>query len=971
MVYKEHLIELYVNGNKVELEDQESINMRFNNVLFDPTKISSTQAEYSFEFEVPATPKNNIIFDYANNLAKLNKFHQRYNAEVYADGTVIFTGTITINGYKNKMYNCNLVSVKVYSLDDIFGDAVLTDIPWEMPFDGVSTINETNGLLDTPVVFPFVSYGAFQKSPKFKDAAGGDYTSKFDLDNYNLWYVESFPPSLNPLETLRKAFEWKGYNVGGDAFNNPYLNTIYMSMNLADGQSPDYNIGNPKFGYLNITTSWSAPQDTSSSGLFNLGTTYGVSQDLKFPYLKSGDLYYDCKTGDCLEVDPDYNFPSIRTYNMLLAADGGSVTMGVDSSYMFNPGENLITVPADGFYKIDLDVDAQLNQTANLTARQWVHEQFSDFEVMTNSVTEKDITFRPDFKITTPLEIQLIKNYGTDDESSIELIKGKNNIRIHDGYPDNTTELNFGKTTNYMNWTTCYPHERSGVSLFPLPTKWEDLASSVYGTVGDCSIGYVPYDGDLMCFDPAVNPNFICGVSSMGNKNGGGCSAVIKNGYSWSKMHAERHDALYDQKGYEEGNYSASYQEVWIPSDKNKNTYPQSPLNTFSQTNNRMTAHISCLVHLNKNDVLQLYAIHRDYDTTSGDSVSYATSANVNLQITAASPRQIGELIGSSYGYNSPTQFDVNLRLSNFLNKETKISDFVQYIADAFNLDIIQSGKGVEISTKKKVINNILAAVDIDDRTNYSEAEAKMIEYPKSMAVKYKIDLDEWGAERSAVENAGGDESILNTDAWKSYVDSGYTVIQLSDDSYATSTSDKNLQFSYTWYQNFNWYAVNNKFVKTSDTPVRLKIPCISKYTYMIDGYDYEESMKHDGYGLAQRFWFKPSNSGCYVYTRTYPPEMVMLYEPTNMYTNYRDVYLNLSYKNDESSLLTEFFNINAYLASNYVEIDVYLTAEEYNRIKNGSLVAFDKDLYIPVEISGYDPSGNNPTTLKLMKKVA
>ena len=40
MIYKESLLELWVNGNKVELEDQKSLNMRFNNVLFDPTKIS-------------------------------------------------------------------------------------------------------------------------------------------------------------------------------------------------------------------------------------------------------------------------------------------------------------------------------------------------------------------------------------------------------------------------------------------------------------------------------------------------------------------------------------------------------------------------------------------------------------------------------------------------------------------------------------------------------------------------------------------------------------------------------------------------------------------------------------------------------------------------------------------------------------------------------------------------------------------
>ena len=41
----------------------------------------------------------------------------------------------------------------------------------------------------------------------------------------------------------------------------------------------------------------------------------------------------------------------------------------------------------------------------------------------------------------------------------------------------------------------------------------------------------------------------------------------------------------------------------------------------------------------------------------------------------------------------------------------------------------------------------------------------------------------------------------------------------------------------------------------------------------------------------------------------------------------------------------------------------------EYNRLKNGALCRFDKDLYEVVEIGGYDPSGKEPTELKLMKK--
>ena len=133
----------------------------------------------------------------------------------------------------------------------------------------------------------------------------------------------------------------------------------------------------------------------------------------------------------------------------------------------------------------------------------------------------------------------------------------------------------------------------------------------------------------------------------------------------------------------------------------------------------------------------------------------------------------------------------------------------------------------------------------------------------------------------------------------------------------------------------------------------------------MIDGYNYEESMKHDGYGLAQRFWYKPHPTDAYVWTRTYPTEKVDIYLPTNDGNGY-----NLSYKTTEKSLLDRYFNIVAYLSSNYVIVEAYLNAEEYKMVKNGAMLHFDSDLYYPVEISGYDPSGNNPTEIKMMKKI-
>ena len=77
----------------------------------------------------------------------------------------------------------------------------------------------------------------------------------------------------------------------------------------------------------------------------------------------------------------------------------------------------------------------------------------------------------------------------------------------------------------------------------------------------------------------------------------------------------------------------------------------------------------------------------------------------------------------------------------------------------------------------------------------------------------------------------------------------------------------------------------------------------------------------------------------------------------------------NLSYKDSETSILTEYFTCNPMLDSNYVNVDVDMSPSEYKDIKNGSFVHFDSDLYVVSEMEGYDPSGIEKTSLKIIKK--
>ena len=978
MLWKNHNIELYINGNPVDLEGEDSLNIRFNNVLMTPEKINSSSGEYSYEFELPSTKNNNKIFDYANVLSKTNKFHQRYNAQVIADGTIIFTGTLVINSFKNNKYSCNLVAIKNYSLEEIFGEQTLNKIPWNIDFNGVTSINYYNQN-SKEVKFPLISYGVFAKDPENSDDVYDDYTSKFVIDKWNKWYVQSFYPSHNMLETVRKAFEWKGYQVFGDAFVDDTLKNIYMSTNLADDQDPAYNIGNPAFGKVDLSTS------ASFSGA-------GYMQELSFPY-----EHVQLRSFSQTEEQEYYNFDNVMIQDLLSTG----VTVNQSPSYMYQPNEHVIVIPESGWYMIELTANTAIN-SGSITAALHVRKDNGYEWLYQNESITKSLS------AMTPIEIHLVRNY----DDNVELIKGKHNIEYSNGSPSSTA----------TTWLTCFPHEDPVASK--LPTKRNDLhiinqtrmggnrsssdsssgggqrtSESTTSSSGNFSgrrggtrggtidptgggrvysnvkYGYMyndfnndPHQPQLMCYDQAVSPSFICGLSSWQ----GGVAAVMKNGYSWSRSESRKNEVFANVEGY--GYYyrpsGATPSITHDETEYNRNSYKNAPAHHCSASTTTMNGNVCCCVWLEKNDVLNLFAVSRAFFNKDGVVVPYSYNVSTQLKITAFTNRNQAALKSDNdFTFYSPTEFPTQLNLGNFLNSGTTIQSWIQDVANAFNLEIIQSGNQVFINKRKKLSNGNVGVVNIDDRVDNGEAETERINYPKSMCVSYKTNSEEWGFEQSVPSDK------IDLPDWEKYGDSGYTKIYLNDDSYVTDESNVSTNFSYTWYDTFTWTKVDEDHVETSATTTDFNIPVISKATYMVDNYDYADSEAHDGYGLTQRLWFTPSmqpyvdssmhSNPTYVWTDTYPQEMVYIYTPTNVWNG-----MNLSYKNSEKSLL-DYFNIKAELASNYVTVEVYLTPEEYKLLSNGGRVKFDSDLYDVVEIDGYDASGNNKTELKLMKKTA
>ena len=1014
MVTDNHYIELYINKELVELESQESLGLRINNVIFNPTKTTTTQAEYSYSFKLPSTPINDKILNYANNLSKTNKFHARYSSQVYADGHLIFDGSLTVQKYdaENKEYECNLVNIKINTLDEIFGDMKLTDLKWEVTFNGAQTINTINGVPDTKYFFPMVCYGAFQKKYVTKDEVSAEYTPKFDIDKYNRFWIESFYPSLNMMEIVRKAFESKGYVVGGSAFSDPNINSIFCSTNLANEQSPLYNLGNPRFGHLDISTTFS----TSGRGT-------GYQQDLSFPYYKVRTVE---ATGEGINDTTEFNFAAVNLFNPF---SGGTVTLNAPS-YMYDPGEMVIVAPADGFYKIEMTVNTTLDTTGNLQASQWTTDG------CVRDLEERDIDGGIPvgfFNNVTPVEVALVRNY----DDNYELIKGKWNTQFKTGDPTQTGRTCTFTYDNVTEWETCYPHEsaynaenpsednelaqenrksnlggrRSSSNTTAIQDSngnWSSgnddtsasgnfsgrrggtRGSSSFGASGDrmnptrkwsyANLGYVYADANessvagqvkhtnIMCYDQAVSTAFICGVSSMSS----GVTAVMKNGYSWSKSEATKNEAFYPEVGYNHVYRTTGTSEqgggLVVEEDGNgfnKNTYINTPISYTNMSNNSLSGYVSCMVWLNKNDIIEPLIVHREYHTAIGNSVTYNTTTSLNIKMTAFSDRNYYSILKDHQNrYEAETEFPVNLNLFNFTNKETKVSDWINNVTKAFNLEVTQNANSVDIDINRGVKKTITYAVDLDDRVNSNEAKSEYISYPRQMSVQYKTDIEEYGFEYS-VESRYPEH--INDPDWYKWGDSGFTIINLSDDSYETSTQNTQTNFSYDWYCPFTWKQVNwdstSGFVETG-VSATTTMPVIEKSEYMAEGYGYEEAMKHDGYSFTQRFWFRQSPSSQYVILSDNQHEQVYLTYPTNSFDGF-----HLSYKDTEKSIVSEYFNVSPMLSSNYVNIDAYLTPEEYTELKGGAMVKFDSDLYYVSEISGYDPSGGNPTSLKLIKK--
>lgn len=548
ILHKNSSIELVVNSERIDLGNDFDLNL--NSKVNNPEEILTKTADYSYTFTLPITPHNCKVFGYSNVLSVPSKFVKTYQAELNADGLNLFSGTLRINSISNNKFNCNLVLIKVNTIEDIFSGATLNQIDWKVPFEGISTINSVNADSYSKYFFPLVAYGVFAKSPIKSYNTYNTYSSIYSIDYTNNFYYSSFYPSMNVMEIVRKCFESKGYNVEGSAFSDIYLNNLYMSTHLSNEQVPIYNLGNPKFGEVSVTTKFNNIFQSSNRGTKLVYPAVNQVVTLEYPYEKI------TRNGDA------FNFNEVSSYNLLgsrVNSTSGTgrrrgssstnlnqnteITVNGDS-YLYTVEDGYITIPSDGLYKIELDVDASLVFGSSGGTKIENGDEMrvkQNYYSPSNGVTETEINIDSNWKMRQykPIEIQLVRNY----DDKIELIKGNvsfgnagnkptkdNSVYYINSYPHEDTHTGFVNELEQYPTTKIDGSNPTNEYFYPFYTQ-----SSSNGVASS----------QLFLYDPMVNKDFICGFSTIGN-----CASIIKNGYSWYNGDVNHNDVMYDCNGY-------------------------------------------------------------------------------------------------------------------------------------------------------------------------------------------------------------------------------------------------------------------------------------------------------------------------------------------------------------------------------------------------------------------------------------
>lgn len=288
-----YTIQLYVNGQQVELFQDENVNITSS--IQNVRDIGKVFADYSQSFSVPASPNNNKIFKHYYNPDLNNGFDARIKADAIIDinyqpfksGKIALTEVEMRN---NKPYSYKLTFYGgIVSLKDIIGDDQLEDLNWLSNFNTDYTYLEVRTRLQNGKDFTIdsVSYPDAIITPFISAEERWYYSTSSGSGNVSTSLGSSGANYTNMKYAIRlyciiKAIEEK-YNTAGGypsdiVFSTDFFSTsendfynLYMWLHREKGK---VDTTEPRSTYLNKfpVTSWSGTYwNTDNFQIFGIG----------------------------------------------------------------------------------------------------------------------------------------------------------------------------------------------------------------------------------------------------------------------------------------------------------------------------------------------------------------------------------------------------------------------------------------------------------------------------------------------------------------------------------------------------------------------------------------------------------------------------------------------------------------------------------------------------------------------------
>jgi len=246
-------IQIIVYGKQLDYKSAEDLGIKFNRVVDDFTEggLSKRFGDFSYNFSLPRTKNNSIIFQYADAHGRKNIFKPNRDlpCEVYNNDRLLLDGVISLEAVTSDSYTCTFYS-KLKEFSDEVADKELRDLQFdEITFNYETTIIDhiNANYIDSDTAlyqFPLSFYSTYYCQDSYYsgqvDFAGNPiradqmYQNFYYMFNsvqtnkFNRMYHHQLPPAFYVVRIAEQIFKDAGWTIGGQFWEDANVKKIVM-----------------------------------------------------------------------------------------------------------------------------------------------------------------------------------------------------------------------------------------------------------------------------------------------------------------------------------------------------------------------------------------------------------------------------------------------------------------------------------------------------------------------------------------------------------------------------------------------------------------------------------------------------------------------------------------------------------------------------------------------------------------------